>query len=115
MTKSVKFDFLRDHQIWFLCERYSAVEARRMGLVNKVVPRASVDGETEAWCRKILALSPTALRILKSAFNRETDHIAGTEALGFHAAELYYGTEEAQEGRTAWLEKRPADFKKFRR
>lgn len=102
-------------EMWFLCERYDANEALRMGLVNKVVPKEKLDEETEAWCRKILKLSPTALRVLKAAFNRETDHVGGTESLGFHAAELYYGTDEAFEGRTAWREKRPPDFEKFRR
>ncbi len=102
-------------EMWFLCERYSAEEALRMGLINKMVPKETLEAEVNAWCRKILALSPTALRILKAAFNRETDHVTGSEALAFHAAELYYDTDEAREGRAAWLEKREPDFGKFRR
>ncbi|MCK9230555.1 MAG: enoyl-CoA hydratase-related protein [Syntrophales bacterium] len=102
-------------EIWFLCERYSAEEALRMGLVNKVVPKGELDRETEAWCRKILAMSPTAIRMLKAALNRESDHIAGTEAMSFTAADLYYRTEEAREGRSAYLEKRPPEFNRFRR
>ena len=102
-------------EIWFLCERYTAQEALQMGLVNKVVPPDKLDEEVEAWCQKILALSPTALKILKVAFNRESDHIAGTEALAGASLWQYYQTEEAAEGKQAYLEKRKTDFSKFRR
>lgn len=102
-------------EIWFLCDRYSAQEALAMGLVNKVVPPDKLEEEVATWCQKILSLSPTALRVLKYAFNRESDHIAGTEALQSAALWQYYATEEAAEGKQAYLEKRKTDFSKFRR
>jgi len=102
-------------EIWFLCERYTAKDALAMGLVNKVVPPDKLEEEVQAWCQKILGLSPTALRVLKFAFNRESDHIAGTEALANTALWQYYQTEEASEGKQAYLEKRKTNFSKFRR
>lgn len=105
----------RAREIWFLCEQYSAQEAQAMGLVNKVVPLDKLEEEVDVWCRKMLALSPTALKFLKASFNRETDHLAGSEAMAFNAMWLYYQTEEAAEGKNAYLEKRPTDFSKFRK
>jgi len=101
-------------EIWFLCEQYNAKEAKEMGLVNKVVPADRLDEEVDAWCKKILSLSPTALRFLKASLNRESDHIAGSEKMAFEAMALYYQTEEATEGKKAYLEKRKPDFSKYR-
>ncbi len=102
-------------EIWFLCRQYDARQALEMGLVNVVVPLADLERETVTWCREMLALSPTALRVLKSAFNADTDGLAGIQELAGNATALFYMTEEAQEGRNAFLEKRPADFHRFRR
>jgi naphthoate synthase len=102
-------------EIWYLCDQYDAAEAERMGLVNKVVPLESLEAETVAWCRKMLAKSPLALRLLKAAFNADTDGLAGIQQLAGDATLLYYMSEEAQEGRDAYLEKRPPDFGKFPR
>ncbi len=102
-------------EIWYLCEQYDAAEAERMGLVNKVVPLEALEAETVAWCRKMLAKSPLALRLLKAAFNADTDGLAGIQQLAGDATLLYYMSEEAQEGRDAYVEKRPPDFGKFPR
>lgn len=102
-------------EIWFLCRQYDAQQALDMGLVNTVVPLSELESETVQWCREMLALSPTALRMLKSAFNAETDGLAGIQELAGNATGLFYLTEEAQEGRDAFVEKRPADFAKFPR
>jgi len=102
-------------EIWYLCRQYSAGEALAMGLVNRVVPAAELRAETERWCRELLEKSPTALRLAKQSFNADTEHIAGITELGFSALELYYQTEEALEGRNAFLEKRPPRFRKPRR
>lgn len=102
-------------EIWYLCEFYPAAEAKEMGLVNKVVPHADLRGETDAWCRKILGKSPTALRFLKASFNSDTDHVYGLQAIAHGATHLFYGTEEGKEGRDAWKEKREPDFSRFRR
>ncbi len=102
-------------EIWYLCEQYDAIEAERMGLVNKVVPLEDLEAETVAWCRKMLAKSPLALRLLKAAFNADTDGLAGIQQLAGDATLLYYMSEEAQEGRDAYVEKRPPDFGKFPR
>ncbi|MCE5181470.1 MAG: 1,4-dihydroxy-2-naphthoyl-CoA synthase [Betaproteobacteria bacterium] len=102
-------------EIWFLCRQYDAQEALAMGLVNTVVPLAELEKETVKWCREMLQLSPTALRMLKSAFNADTDGLAGIQELAGNATALFYMTEEGQEGRNAWLEKRPPDFGKFPR
>src|SRR5499433_1378262 len=77
-------------EIWFLCRQYSAQEALAMGLVNKVVPAAELRSEVEAWCRELLAMSPTALKLAKYSFNADTDHIHGITEMGFSALELYY-------------------------
>ena len=102
-------------EIWFLCRQYDAQQALEMGLVNTVVPLAQLEQETVNWCREMLALSPTALRVLKAAFNAETDGLAGIQELAGNATALFYMTEEAQEGKNAFLEKRPTDFSKFPR
>jgi naphthoate synthase len=102
-------------EIWFLCRRYSAREALEMGLVNTVVPLAELRAETERWCREMLALSPMALRLLKSAFNADVDGQTGLQELAGNATLLYYMSAEAQEGRNAFVERRKPDFKKFRR
>jgi naphthoate synthase len=102
-------------EIWFLCRQYDAAQALDMGLVNTVVPLADLELETEKWCREILRLSPTALRLLKSAFNAGLDGQAGIQELAGNATLLFYQTEEAQEGRDAFLEKRDPRFSKFDR
>src|ERR671930_208417 len=101
-------------EIWYLCRQYSAQEALAMGLVNAVVPAAELRAETERWCREVLEKSPTALRLAKQSFNADTEHLAGITELGFSALELYYQTEESLEGRNAFLEKRPPEFRKRR-
>ena len=95
--------------------KVDAPEALRMGLVNRVVPLRELEAVTVDWCRRMLELSPTALRLLKSAFNAETDGLAGIQELAGNATALFYTTEEAQEGRDAFLEKRPPDFRRFPR
>lgn len=105
----------RAREIWYLCRQYSAQEACEMGLVNKVVPAADLRAEVEAWCREILAKSPTALQIAKYSFNADSDHIHGIGEMGFSALELYYQTAEAQEGRNAFVEKRAPDFRAVRK
>ncbi|MFZ5433580.1 MAG: 1,4-dihydroxy-2-naphthoyl-CoA synthase [Calditrichota bacterium] len=102
-------------EIWFLCRQYNAQEALAMGLVNIVVPLAQLEATTVEWCREMLALSPMALRCLKAAFNAETDGEAGIQELAGNTTLLYYMSEEAQEGRNAFKEKRSPDFKKFKR
>ncbi len=102
-------------EIWFLCRQYDAEEALAMGLVNTVVPLAELEATTVDWCRRMLRLSPTALRILKAAFNADTDGLAGIQQLAGNATGLFYTTDEAQEGRDAFLEKRQPDFSRFRR
>ena len=101
----------RAREIWFLCRRYTAAEAYEMGLVNKVVPADRLDAEVEAWCREILALSPTAIAIAKRSFNADSENIRAIGALGFESLALYYGTEEAREGTQAFLEKRRPQFR----
>jgi naphthoate synthase len=102
-------------EIWFLCEQYDAQEALDMGLVNKVVPLARLEEETVAWCRRMLELSPLALRLLKAGFNAADDGLAGIQQLAGDATLLYYLSEEAQEGRDAYVQKRKPDFKRFPR
>jgi len=102
-------------EIWFLCRQYDAAQALEMGLVNSVVPLAELETETVKWCREMLQHSPTALRMLKAAFNADTDGLAGIQELAGNATALYYMTPEGQEGRNAWLEKRAPDFSKFPR
>jgi len=100
-------------EIWFLCDQYDAQDALNMGLVNKVVPLAELEETTIDWCRKMQAKSPLSLRLLKSAFNAELDGQAGIQELAGNATLLYYLSEEAQEGKNAYLEKRTPDFSKF--
>jgi len=100
-------------EIWYLCEQYDAREALAMGLVNKVVPVADLEVTAVAWGRRILQHSPLAIRCLKAAFNAELDGQAGIQELAGHATQLFYMTEEAQEGRDAYNEKRPPDFSRF--
>jgi naphthoate synthase len=100
---------------WFLCRQYDAGQALEMGLVNAVVPLAELELVTVDWCRDMLRLSPTALRCLKAAFNADTDGLAGIQELAGNATALFYTTDEAQEGRDAFLERRPPDFSKFPR
>jgi naphthoate synthase len=102
-------------EIWYLCRQYDAQQALDMGLVNVVVPLAKLEEETIAWCRRILEHSPLALRCLKAALNADCDGQAGLQELAGNATLLFYMTEEAQEGRNAFLEKRRPDFTKFPR
>ena len=100
-------------EIWFLCEQYDAHQAMDMGLVNKVVPLAELEKETVAWCRRMLELSPLALRMLKAGLNVADDGLAGIQQLAGDATLLYYMSEEAQEGRDAYVQKRKPNFTKF--
>ncbi len=102
-------------EIWYLCREYGAREALDMGLVNTVVPLEQLHDEALQWAREILQKSPTAIRFLKAAFNADTDGQAGLQQLAGDATLLYYLTEEAKEGKNAFLEKRPPDFSKFPR
>jgi naphthoate synthase len=102
-------------EIWFLCRQYSAREALAMGLVNTVVPLERLEQETVAWCREMLALSPFSLRLLKASFNAAEDGLAGIQQLAHDANLLFYGSEEAQEGREAYRQKRTPDFARFPR
>ncbi len=102
-------------EIWFLCRQYNAEEALQMGLVNTVTPLENLEAETVQWCREILANSPTAIRFIKAAMNADEDGQAGLMELAGNATGLFYTTEEGQEGRNAFLEKRKPDFSKFPR
>ena len=102
-------------EIWFLCRQYDAQQALQMGLVNAVVPLAELEAETVKWCREMLAMSPFALRLLKASFNADEDGLAGLQQLAHDTNLLFYMSEEAQEGRDAYLEKRRPDFSKFPR
>jgi naphthoate synthase len=102
-------------EIWFLCRQYDARAALDMGLVNTVVPLARLEEETVAWCREILANSPLAIRVLKAALNADCDGQAGLQELAGNATLLFYMTEEGQEGRDAFVQKRKPDFSKFPR
>jgi naphthoate synthase len=102
-------------EIWFLCRQYDAEQALEMGLVNAVVPLDELETTTVEWCREMLALSPFALRLLKASFNADEDGLAGIQQLAHDANLLFYGSEEAREGRTAYLEKRTPDFSQFPR
>ena len=102
-------------EIWFLCRRYDAAEALEMGLVNRVVQLAELEAEGVAWADEILAMSPTAIRFLKSAFLVATDGLAGLQEFAGNATGLYYTTDEAHEGSRAFLEKRRPDFSAFPR
>lgn len=100
-------------EIWYLCDQYDAQDALQMGLVNKVVPLEQLEATTVEWCRKIQEKSPLAIRMLKSSFNAELDGQAGIQELAGNATLLYYLSEEAQEGRNAYVEKRQPDFGRF--
>jgi 2-ketocyclohexanecarboxyl-CoA hydrolase len=102
-------------EIWYLCEQYTAEECRQMGLVNKVVPAAELKDASRAWAKKIAAMSPTAITLAKASFNAPSEEIRGIGAVALRALALYYGTEEAVEGKNAFLEKRTPQFAKFRR
>jgi naphthoate synthase len=102
-------------EIWFLCRQYDATEALKMGLVNTVVPLEDLEEETVGWCREMLALSPFALRLLKASFNAAEDGLSGVQQLAHDANLLFYGSEEAKEGRDAYREKRAPDFSRFPR
>jgi naphthoate synthase len=102
-------------EIWFMCRQYDAAQAMDMGLVNTVVPLARLEAETVQWCREMLAVSPFALRMMKASFHAEEDGMAGIQQLAHDANLLFYMSEEGQEGRNAFLQKRPADFGKFPR
>src|SRR5207248_7298071 len=103
----------RAREIWFLCEQYDAKEAFDMGLVNRVVPLADLERETVEWCRRMLQLSPLALRMIKGGMNAADDGLAGIQQLAGDATLLYYMSEEAQEGRDAYVNKRKPDFSRF--
>ena len=100
-------------EIWFLCRQYDAKEALEMGLVNTVVPVSELEAETVSWCREMLRHSPMALRLLKAGLNAADDGLAGVQQLAGDATLLFYMTEEGQEGRDAYKEKREPNFKKF--
>ncbi len=100
-------------EIWYLCDQYNAQEAKDMGLVNKVVPVEDLEKTGVEWAQKILEKSPLAIRLIKSAFNAELDGQAGIQELAGNATLLYYMSEEAQEGKKAYLEKRKPEFNKF--
>ncbi len=102
-------------EVWFLCRQYDAQQALAMGLINAVVPLAELEAETVRWCREMLALSPFALRLLKASFNADEDGLTGIQQLAHDANLLFYMSEEAQEGRSAYVEKRKPDFSKFPR
>lgn len=100
-------------EIWFLCDQYSAEEAREMGLVNKVVPLEELEDTTVEWCKKMMKKSPLALRMIKAGLNAELDGQAGIQELAGNATMLFYMTDEAQEGKNAFLEKRDPDFTQY--
>jgi len=105
----------RAKEVWFLCRQYDAATALSWGLVNSVVPLERLEEETVQWCREMLALSPLALRMLKASFNAAEDGLAGVQQLAGDATLLFYMSDEAQEGRDAYVEKRRPDFSKFPR
>ncbi len=105
----------RAREIWYLCRQYNANEAFQMGMVNKVVPVEELINEGVQWAKEILQMSPLAIRLLKSAFNAELDGQAGIQELAGNSTLLYYMSEEAQEGKNAYVEKRKPDFSKFPR
>src|SRR5271169_3314616 len=103
----------RAKEIWFLCRQYDARQALEWGLVNAVVPLEALERETVAWCREMLALSPFALRLVKASFNAAEDGLSGIQQLAHDTNLLFYGSEEAQEGRDAYKQKRKPDFSRF--
>ena len=102
-------------EFWYLCEQYSAEECRQLGLVNKVVPAAELMDAAMAWARRIVTMSPTAIKLAKQSFNTDTEAIRAVGALGISAVTLYYGSDEAMEGQKAFMENRKPDFRQFRR
>jgi dihydroxynaphthoic acid synthetase len=104
----------RAREIWFLCEQYDAQTAERWGLVNKVVPPDQLISAAMEWAKKVVALSPTAIKSLKHSFNADSDHIMGIQSLAFDVLDLYTKTDEAKEGGKAFTEKRPPDFSPYR-
>jgi naphthoate synthase len=102
-------------EIWFLCRQYDAQQALEMGLVNTVVPLERLEAETVQWCREMLELSPFALRLLKASFNAAEDGLSGIQQLAHDANLLFYGSDEAREGREAYKSKRKPDFSQFPR
>jgi naphthoate synthase len=105
----------RAKEIWMLCRQYDAEQALKMGLVNAVVPLDELEAEAIAWCREMLALSPFALRLVKSSFHAHEDGYAGIQQLAHDTNLLFYDNDEAREGREAFKAKRPADFSAFPR
>ncbi|HSG23537.1 MAG TPA: 1,4-dihydroxy-2-naphthoyl-CoA synthase [Azonexus sp.] len=105
----------RAKEVWLLCRQYDAATALGWGLVNAVVPIEKLEEETISWCRQMLELSPMALRMIKAGFNADTDGLAGIQELAGNATGLFYMSEEGQEGRNAWLERRPPKFGKYRK
>lgn len=101
-------------EIWYLCEKYSAQEAKEMGLVNKIVPQGELMAAAEDWAAKIAEKSPTAIKVLKHSFNADSANIEGFQKIAMASLAMFYQTEESAEGKNAFLEKRPADFKKYR-
>ena len=100
-------------EIWFLCRKYNSKEALDMGLVNAITKIEELEAEGVIWAREILRNSPTAIRILKASFNAECDGIAGIQELSGYTTQLFYSSDEAKEGRDAFLEKRPPDFSDY--
>src|SRR6266850_1399400 len=100
-------------EIWFINDRYTAEQAREMGLVNKVVPSAELDAAVKDWTDKLAQRSPTAIALAKRSFNADSDNIRGISNLALHAVKLFYDTAESKEGVAAFNEKRPPDFHKF--
>ena len=105
----------RAREVWFLCRQYTAAEALDMGMVNAVVPLDRLEQETVGWCREMLQHSPLALRMIKASMNAADDGLAGIQQLAGDATLLFYQTEEAQEGRDAYVQKRTPDFGRFPR
>jgi len=104
----------RAREIWYLCRQYDAGTMERWGLVNRVVPMAKLREEVRRWADEMLAMSPTALKVLKHSFNADSDSIAGIGTMSFDSLDLFVQTPEAAEGVSAWNEKRPPDFSRFR-
>ena len=102
-------------EIWYLCRQYSAQEALDMGLVNKVVSQGQLMAEAREWAERILEMSPTALRFLKASFNQDTDWAYGLQQMAHGAVQMFYNTDEAEEGVRAFNEKRPPDFSAYRK
>ncbi|UJL45490.1 1,4-dihydroxy-2-naphthoyl-CoA synthase [Virgibacillus sp. NKC19-16] len=102
-------------EIWYLCEQYTAEECKEMRLVNKVVPSDQLQEAAEEWANKILAKSPTAIKMLKYSFNADSSNIQGITQMAMGSLAMFYDTKESEEGKNAFLEKRPVDFNKFRK